>query len=177
MMATTVTAPAMADSLMAKHGTELYATIQQRLNSKTSQTGDPVTLVLHDGFFHKNPPELSGAIIEGHVGEDQPAGPTHKAKMSIIFDDMKFADGSTAPVDARLTHVKVLEPHTHHIRDAGLIIGGAIVGHAMGKHHGMNHGGLAGAAAGFALVSAMKSDIIIKQNSQLELVLKSDLVH
>jgi hypothetical protein len=39
----------------------------------------------------------------------------------------------------------------------------------------MQHGGLAGAAAGFALVSTMKSDIVVKQGTVVGLKLKDNV--
>ena len=166
---------AQAETLVARHGTEVYAVVEQRLSSKTNHNGDPVTLKLRDGFFHKNLISLHGATIDGHIENDTAAGPTHKATMSIVFDDIKLADGSSLPIVAQVRSLKVLEPHTHHIRDAGLIIGGAVVGHVMGGHHGIKHGGLGGAAAGFALASALKSDIIVKRDAQITLRLTQDL--
>jgi hypothetical protein len=167
---------AQAEQIDVPHGTQLYVVSDERVSSKTSHDGDPVHLRLRDGFFHKNPVALSGAVIDAHVENVTPAGPLHKASMSIVFDDIKTANGETMPIEAKLKSVKSLEPHTHHIRDAGFIIGGAIAGHVMGGHHGMKHGGLAGAAGGFALASALKSDIVLNRNSQLTLRLADDIV-
>lgn len=166
---------AQAETIVAPRGTQIYAVVEQRLSSKTNHDGDPVTLLLKDGFFHKNNVALEGATIDGHIEHDTAAGPTHKATMNIVFDDIKLADGHSLPMAAQVRSVKILEPHTHHIRDAGFIIGGAVVGHAMGGHHGVKHGGLGGAAAGFALASAMKSDIVVRRNSQVTLRLTQDL--
>jgi hypothetical protein len=94
--------------------------------------------------------------------------------MTIVLDDLKLNNGTTISLPAKLESLKTFEPHTHHIRDAGFIIGGAMVGHMMS--HGMHHGGFAGAAAGFALASALKSDIIVKSGTQVTLKLTNDLV-
>jgi hypothetical protein len=53
-----------------------------------------------------------------------------------------------------------------------LIAGSAVAGHMIaGKHHG----GVAGAAAGFALVSTMKSDIVLRPGTLVKLKLTGDL--
>jgi hypothetical protein len=164
-------ATASADPLLKK-GAELDGTLQQTLSSKTTANGTTFTLTEKDTFFHHNP-ALKGATIDGHVENVSPAGPTHKATMSVVFDDVKMPDGTTYPLDARVTSMSVFEPHTHHIRDAGLVLGGFVAGHmAAGKHHG----GLAGAAAGVALASSLKSDIVVKSGTLVKMKLNSDLV-
>jgi len=163
---------ASADNVLAKKGAEIDGTLQQTLNSKTSHDGDTFTLVEKDTFFHKNE-ALHGATIEGHLERVTPAAATHKATMLVIFDDVKLPDGSSVAIDPRIKSMSTFEPKTHHVRDAGLIVGGAVAGHMMARHA---HGGLAGAAAGFALSSTLKSDINVKTGTLVKLVLKHDLV-
>lgn len=167
---------AHADTVLAAKGTKIYAVMQQRLSSKTGHDGDQFTLIVKDGFFHKNAPGLAGSVIEGHIENDIPASPLHKAHLTIVLDDIKLPGGATDPLPAKLVSLKTFEPHTHHLRDAGLIVGGAVAGHMVGSHNGMHHGGLAGAAAGFALASALKSDIVVKPNTQVQLKLTGDLL-
>lgn len=163
--------PTFAQTVLAKKGWIVDGVLQQTLNSKTNHDGDSFTLAEKDTFFHHNPP-LNGAVVEGHLENVTPATPTHKATMSIIFDDVKLADGSSVPIHAKVSSIKEFEPKTHHLRDAALIVGGAVAGHmAAGQHHG----GLAGAAAGFALASTLKSDINVKQGTVVELKLLDDL--
>ena len=166
--------PASAQTVLAKRGTDISGALQQTLNSKTSHDGDTFTINQKDTFFHKHP-ELHGGVIEGHVENVTPAGPTHKATMTLVFDDVKLPDGSTVPYVAKLTSVSVFEPRTHHIRDAGLIVGGAVAGHMAGSKAGIKHGGLAGAGAGFALASTLKSDINVKKGTIVKMKLTQDL--
>ncbi len=167
-----VSIPAAADSVLVKNGTQIDAVLNQTLSSKTSHTGDTFTLTEKDTFFHRNP-AISGAAIEGHLENVTPAGPTHKATMTIVFDDMKLANGTTVAFPATLKSLSTFEPKTHHIRDLGLIVGAAVAGHMMAKTH---HGGLAGAAAGFALASSLKSDIVVKQGTLVKLKSTQDIV-
>ena len=163
---------ASADNVLAKKGSEVDGTLQQTLNSKTNHDGDTFTLLQRDTFFHHNE-MLHGAVLEGHLENVTPASATHKATMVVVFDDVKLPDGSTASIDPRIKSLSTFEPKTHHIRDVGLIVGGAVAGHMMAKH---SHGGAAGAAAGFALASTMKSDIKVKSGTLVKLIMKSDLV-
>jgi hypothetical protein len=162
-----------AQTVIAKKGTIVYGTLLEPLNSKTNHNGDKFTLSEHDSWFHHNP-ELKGGIIEGHIENVSPASATHKATMSVIFDDIKLPDGSLAPIHAQILSAKVFEPQTHIFRDTGIILGAAVVGHMVGSKMGQQHGGLAGGAAGFALVSTMKSDIKLSKGTIIKLKLTED---
>jgi hypothetical protein len=176
-MALALAAPAIPvaaqqSTAVIKQGTELDAVLVQTLSSKTNHDGDKFTLLPKDGFWHKNPPQLKGSTIEGHLENVTPAGPTHRATMTVIIDDVKMADGRTLPLPVKLVSFTIFEPKTHNIRDAGIIIGAAVAGHmAAGK----NHGGLAGAAAGVAIVSTLKSDITAKAGTVVKFKLTQNL--
>ncbi len=171
-----LTLPALAQSTIAPRGTEFEARLNTELNTKRLHDGDTFTLTEHEGFFHHAPPALRGATIDGHVENVAAARMGHGASMNVFFDDVKLADGTTAPLDAKVTSTKALEPKTHHLRDLGLIVGGAVVGHKVAASRGMKHGGLAGAAGGFALATSLKSDIDVKRGAILHLRLNNDLV-
>lgn len=170
-----LTAPAFAQNVVAAAGTQFEARVDQELNTKTLHDGDTFTLTEHEGFFHHAPEALKGATIDGHVENVSPAHTGHGATMNLIFDDVKLANGQTMPIAAQVTSAKALEAHTHHLRDAGLIVGGAVAGHMVGKRTGHAHGGLAGAAAGFALATSLKSNIDVKRGTILHLKLTQPL--
>jgi hypothetical protein len=171
-----LTLPALAQSTIAPRGTEFEARLNTELSTKRLHDGDTFTLTEHEGFFHHAPPALRGATIDGHVENVAAARMGHGASMNVFFDDVKLADGTSAPLDAKVTSTKALEPKTHHVRDLGLIVGGAVVGHKVAASRGMKHGGLAGAAGGFALATSLKSDIDVKRGTILHLRLNNDLV-
>ncbi len=170
------TAPALAQTQIAAAGTQFEAKLDQTLSSKTLRDGDTFTLTEHDGFFHKAPAGLKGAKIDGHVENVAPARMGHGATMNVIFDDVVLADGTRAPVAAKVSSSKEFEAKHHYFRDAGLVVGSAVVGHMAAKRTGLKHGGLAGAAAGFALATNLKSDIVVKRGSIVHLTLTQPLV-
>ncbi len=170
-----VPAASPAQTVVVKRGTIVYGTLQQPLDSKTNHNGDTFTLSEHDTWFHHNP-ALHGGTIEGHVENVTPAGPTHKATMAVILDDIKMPDGTMAPIHATILSAKEFEPKHHLFRDTGVIIGSAVVGHIVASKMGKQHGGLAGGAAGFALVSAMKSDIKLKKGTVVKMKITDDAV-
>jgi hypothetical protein len=159
---------------LTKKGSEVDVRVLTAFSTKTSHAGDPFAMTETDLIFVHHP-ELKGATIEGHLEDVVPAGPTRKASMNVIFDDIKFADGRTEPISVAVKNMSAFEPKTHHLRDMGVIVGSAVVGHIVSKQTGHGGGTLAGAAAGFALVSAMKSDVTIKRGTIVKLTLLRDL--
>lgn len=159
---------------LTKKGAEIDARVLTPISTKTSHDGDTFAMMETDLIFVHHP-ELKGATIEGHLENVVAASPTHKASMNVIFDDIKFADGRTEPISVALKNVSAFEPKTHHIRDMGVIVGSAVTGHIVSKKTGVGGGTLAGAAAGFALVSAMKSDLTIKPGTIVKLKLLQDI--
>ncbi len=164
--------PALAQSAFAPAGAQFEARLDQELDTKRLHDGDTFTLTEHDGFFHKAPPALKGARIEGHVEHVSAAHPGHAATLNLILDDVVMADGTKAAIDAQITSLKEFEPRKHHLRDTALVIGGAVAGHMMGKKHGMKHGGLLGGGAGLALATSLKSDIDVKRGTIVHLKLR-----
>src|SRR4029077_12146653 len=94
---------------LAARGAEVDAIVQQDLNSAKNKQGDAFTLTEKDTFFHKNP-NLSGATIDGHVENVSAAGPTHNATMTVVFDDVRLADGSSAPIRASIISMGDFQP-------------------------------------------------------------------
>ncbi len=169
-----VTAAVAQFATVTKKGALVDAKITTRLSSKTSQDGDPFSMTVTGSLFHPHR-ELRGAVIDGHVESVTPAGPRQKARLSVIFDDITFPNGAKERLVVALDKMSQLEPHSHHVRDLGIIVGGAVVGHIVSKKTGHGGGTLAGAAAGFALVNSMKSDIVIAPGTIIQLKLKQDL--
>ena len=148
-------------------GTDFYGKLQQQISTKRSHDGDTFTLVQTDTLFHKNP-ALHGSTIDGHLENVRPAGTMRNPALTIVFDDIRMADGTKAPVAVRLMSMNKFEPRTHHMRTIGLMIGGAIAGHEASKHTGKGHGATLGAASGYALSQTMKTDIIVPAGTVIE---------
>ena len=102
--------PALAQTVIAPRGTEFEARLNTELSTKRLHDGDTFTMTEHEGFFHHAPAALRGATIDGHVENVSPAKMGHGATLNVFFDDVKLADGTTAPLDAKVTSTKALEP-------------------------------------------------------------------
>ncbi|HEY5093768.1 MAG TPA: hypothetical protein VII69_01490 [Candidatus Eremiobacteraceae bacterium] len=159
---------------LAARGAEVDAVVQQELNSATNKQGAAFTMAEKDTFFHKNP-ALNGAVIDGHVENISAASPTHKATMTVVFDDVRLADGSTAPIHAAIVSMGTFEPKGHTLRNIGIVVGSAVAGHMLAKKTGSHMGTLVGAAAGVALASSLKSNIDVKSGTLVRLRLLDDL--
>jgi len=151
-------------------GTDYYGKLQAPIGSKTSHDGDTFALAQTDTFLHKDP-ALHGAVVEGHLANVSAAGPAHNPSMTLVFDDIKLPDGTKSPVDVQLVSVNAFEPKTHHLRTIGMMIAGAMAGHAVASKTA--HSGLVGAAAGYVLSQELKTDIAVPAGSVIELKFKS----
>ena len=154
-------------------GTVYYGKLEQPMGSKTSRSGD--TFVLDE--TRASDPSLRGAAIDGHLEDVQAAGPMRNPKMTIVFDDIRFADGTKAPVNVQLVTMHAFSPKTHHLRTIGLMIAGAITGHEVAVHSGKRHGAFAGAASGYALSQTLKTDIAVPAGTVLEVRFKSPVTN
>ena len=159
---------------LAARGVEVDAVVRQDLNSAKSKQGDAFTMAEKDTFFHKNP-ALNGATIDGHVENVSAASPMHKATMTVVFDDVRFADGSSAPIHAAIISMGDFQPKGHMLRNVGIVVGSAVAGHMLAKRTGSHMGTLLGAAAGVALASSLKSNIEVKPGTVVRLRLLDDL--
>lgn len=154
-------------------GTDFYGKLQGPIGSKTSHDGDTFALAQTDTFLHKDP-ALHGAVVEGHLANISAAGPAHNPSMTLVFDDIKLPDGTKSPVNVQLVSVNAFEPRTHHLRTIGMMIAGAMAGHAVASHTA--HSGLVGAAAGYVLSQELKTDIAVPAGSVIELKFKSPVM-
>jgi hypothetical protein len=165
-------APAGSGPVVVKSGTRFYGKLQNEVSTNKSQNGDRFTINQQDTLFHKDA-ALHGAVIEGHLDNVSAAGMGKKPAMTIVFDDIRMADGTVAPIDVKIVNVGAFDAKTHHWRTLGMVIGGGMAGHmAAGKHHG----GMMGAAGGYMLSQEMKTNVDVKPGTQIELQFLQDAV-
>lgn len=167
-------APAGGHVVVAAN-TNFYGKLDNEISTKTSHSGDKFTLTHTDTFFHKNP-ALAGAVVEGHLDNVSAAGIGKKPNITIVFDDVKMPDGTSAPVDVKLVSLHAFDAKSHKMRTLGMVVGGAVAGHMAAHAAGKHHGGMMGAVGGYALSQTMKTDIDVKPGTVLELHFNSDAV-
>lgn len=161
-------APAGGATIVAA-GTEYYGKLEQQIGTKTSKDGDSFAI----DETRSSDKALNGAVIDGHLEDVAPAGPMRNPKMTVVFDDIRLADGTKAPVDVQLITSQTFSPKTHHLRTIGMMIAGAVAGHELAVHTGKRHGALLGAAGAYTLSQTMKTDIAVPAGSIVEVRFKS----
>lgn len=151
-------------------GTDIEATLQQTLSTKTSKVGDPVLMTIASvATGSQLDPALQGATIRGHVSQVVGPTPTKKAYVAIAFDTLTLADGRTFPFPAKITALKARKVQPNIPQAAGEVLAGMIVGNIIGKGIGTGAGGAVGAAGGAVYASSMSVNIVIPQNSTVKM--------
>jgi hypothetical protein len=157
-------------------GTQFEVDVPQEISTGKNKNQDEIVFPVNSGLVGGNP-TLKGAKVEGHLENVVKAERGKKAKLHIVFDEIVFKNGATQPIDAQLLNTKVeTKTKGKFLKNAGIVLGGAVAGHFVGKKAGTKHGGVAGAAAATAFVLASPGgEVVIKKGTDLELKLKSPL--
>ncbi|BAY27082.1 hypothetical protein NIES2100_69030 [Calothrix sp. NIES-2100] len=156
--------------------TNLDTVLQQELSTGKNTNNERFSLRVKDSVKGVKP-DLKDAVIQGHLENVVKAAKGTKAKLNLVFDEITFKNGETYPIDAALVNTQVeTKTKGKFIQNAGLILGGAVAGHFIGKKTNVKHGGLAGAAAASAYVlSSPGGEVVLKKGTKVKLKLKSAL--
>lgn len=151
-------------------GTDVYATLQETLDTKSSKVGDPVMMVvtLVSPQSALDAAALQGATIRGHVAQVVGATPTKKAYVGIAFDTITLTDGRTYPFPAKITALQK-KRRVNIAQAAGEALTGMVVGNILGKWVGTNAGGAVGAVGGAVYASQMATNFRIPQGSTVKM--------
>ena len=157
-------------------GTTFNAKLLEEISTAKNHNQERFTLREQHPLVGGNP-LLKGAQIEGHLEEVVKAARGRKARLHLVFDEIVLKDGTTVPIDATLVNTQLeTKRQGHFIRNAGIILGGAVAGRFLGKRTGMPHGAAAGAAAasGYVLLSP-GGEVVLKRGTNFKLKLNSAL--
>lgn len=156
-------APALAD---LPTGTDVFATLQETLDSKGSKAGDPVMMTVTAVSPESAPDSaaLQGATIRGHIAQVYAATPTKKAYVGIAFDTITLSDGRTYPFPAKITALQK-KKRVNAAQAAGEILAGMVVGTILARGVGTAIGG----AGGVVYASQMSQDFRIPQGSTVKM--------
>jgi hypothetical protein len=164
-------APAGGGAVVAAPGTMFYGELDKPIGTEISHDGDTFSLSETNKLARKNP-ALAGAVIDAHIEGVRAAGPMRNPAMTIVFDDIRLADGTKEPVNVTVVSVKQFDPKTHHLRTLGMMLGGAIAGHMAAAHTGARHGALMGAVGGYMLSQTLKTDVAVPAGTVVTLRFK-----
>ncbi len=151
-------------------GTSLNGTLQQSLDTKSVEVGQPVTLTNVSSANGSG--AIVGARLAGEVTKVVRAGQRRTAQLQIRFTRLRLADGASYDVDGAVTGMKA-NTKNNALKEVGGALGGLIVGNVLGKAVGVNGGGLVGAAGGFLLAKNSKENMSVGAGSVVTVQLQS----
>ena len=138
-------------------GTELTGILGGALDSKSAYAGQPVALTnvaSRDGA-------VSGATLLGMVTDVTHPGQGRNAQIRIHFETLRFADGTTAPVDGVVASMQV-STKSNAAKEVGGALVGMLIGNAVAKTIlGVSGGGVVGAIGGYVIAKDSRADVTI----------------
>ncbi len=166
----------LAQANIVPAGTVFEAKLLEDLSSAKNNSQDRFTLREQNPLVGGNR-LLKGAQVEGHVEDVTKAARGTKASMHIVFDDIILNNGTRLPIDAALVNTR-LETKTqgHGLRNAAVLLGGAVAGHYLHNRTGLPMGTAAGAAAASAYVfNSPGGEVVLRRGTTFKIKLNQDL--
>jgi len=103
---------ASASAATLANGTQIRCVLQEGVNSATLTPGTDFKLHVDD----PSQPGLAGAIVVGHVFDVTPPSGTQRARIGFLFDYIRFANGTKAPIHANVVRRNVTQVNTAQAR-------------------------------------------------------------
>jgi hypothetical protein len=121
--------------------------------------------------------DLEGARIEGHLEDVVKAARGKKAKLNLVFDNIVLKDGTVAPLNVTLLNTQVeTKTKGRFLKNVGIVVGGTVVGHFLGKKTGNKHGALTGfTTASAAVLLSPGGEVVLKKGTVIKLKLNQPL--
>jgi hypothetical protein len=148
--------------------TVITGTLEQSINSKGAQVGDPFVLDII-APFPGDDQRFQGAKVYGHVAAVQRASNTKKGGFGLAFDRLTMLDGTTASLTGQTLSLDAKAGgNTAGRAIVGAVIG-QIVGNYIGKHIGTDVGGAVGAIGGGIYAGNLGTNVTVGQGSTVAL--------
>lgn len=149
--------------------TVITGSLEQTINSRTAQVGDPFVLDVQPPF-PMDDARYQGARVYGHVATVQRAGGMKKGGVTLAFDRLTLMDGTTAALQGQVLSFDAQGNKANSTAKtiAGGVIG-QIVGNYIGKHIGTDVGGAIGAVGGAILAANTGQNIQVPQGSTVSM--------
>jgi hypothetical protein len=149
--------------------TVISGTLEQTINSRTAQVGDPFVLDVQ-APFPADDNRYQGSKVYGHVATVSRAGGMKKGGVNLAFDRLTLMDGTTAALQGQLLSFDAQGNKANST--AKTIVGGVvgqILGNYVGKHIGTDVGGAVGAIGGAIYAANTGQNITVGQGSTVAL--------
>ena len=148
--------------------TVISGTLEQTINSRTAQQGDPFVLDVQPPF-PMDDARYQGARVYGHVATVQRAGGMKKGGVSLAFDRLTLMDGTTASLTGQVLSLDAKQGGNSSARGLAGAVVGQIFGNYIGKHIGTDIGGAVGAIGGAIYAGNLGTNVTIGQGTQVAL--------
>jgi hypothetical protein len=149
--------------------TVISGTLEQTINSRTAQVGDPFVLDVQ-APFPADDNRYQGAKVYGHVATVSRAGGMKKGGVNLAFDRLTLMDGTTAALQGQVLSLDAQGNKANST--AKTIVGGVvgqIVGNYIGKHIGTDVGGAVGAVGGAIYAANTGQNITVGQGTTVSM--------
>ena len=149
--------------------TVIAGTLEQTINSRNAQVGDPFVLDVQ-APFPADDNRYQGAKVYGHVATVQRAGGMKKGGVTLGFDRLTLVDGTTAALQGQALSFDAQGNKANST--AKTIVGGVvgqIVGNYIGKHIGTDVGGAIGAVGGAIYAANTGQNITVPQGTTVSM--------
>ncbi|HEV2641704.1 MAG TPA: hypothetical protein VGT98_03315 [Candidatus Elarobacter sp.] len=147
----------------------ITGTLEQSINSKNSQVGDPFVLDVQ-APYPADDQRYQGAKVYGHVATVTHAGGTRKGRVDLAFDRLTLVDGTTASLQGQVLSA---DPQGNRANQTTKTIVGGVVGQILGnyvgKHIGTDVGGAIGAIGGALYGASTGQNVTINQGSTVSM--------
>ena len=149
--------------------TVVNGTLEQSLNSKSANVQDPFVLDVQ-GPYPADDQRFANARVYGHVATVTHASTTKKGAVTLAFDRLVLADGTTASLQGQTLSIDAQGNKANKTVKtiAGAVIG-QVVGNYIGKHIGSDVGGAVGAIGGGIVAANSGQNITVAQGSKVQL--------
>ncbi len=137
-------------------GTQIIGSINQTIDSKSAQVGQPFTL----SNAHTTNYSINGATVYGHVSSVQSAGQGRPGKIGLAIDKVNTRSGNIYNVHGYTTNIQV-NTKSNAGKEAGAAAGGALVGALLGH----TTGAIIGGAGGFLIAKNSRQNVTIPGGS------------
>lgn len=164
---------ASAATVTVNAGTQLRATMNSELSSKTALVGQVVRMTLV-APYPEDDARFASAALTGKVVAVTKAGRGTKPQLEFVMDKITLRGGQTSAMNARLVSLEA-KTKSSAGRVATATLTGMVVGNIVGKWAGTNAGGSIGAVAGALTSTNVKEDVTVPAGATAVLQLTTGL--
>jgi hypothetical protein len=176
LLAFLLPAAALAQTVTLQQGQNINIQMQDTIDSGSAYAGQHFTARVVAPYPNDDP-TFANAIVNGTVIKVVAAGQGRNPELHFSWDSITLQNGANYPLNAQMTTGGPQKQNRNAGHVALTTMGGMIAGNILGKTilH-TNAGGAVGAVGGFLVGYNKKSNVTLKQGSNVQLTLTRPLM-